>query len=167
MTETNANQNDLVELTLADCDEVAGGRGAALVKIVKGAITVGQTTVRVINNTGNGAPPRRPRGLNFGSSGGSDIRLKTAIRVEGEIAHLGLSLYSWEYTALPGERFVGVMAQDLLARADLAPAVFTFVDGPFAGYYGVDYARLGLRCLPADDFAGDVSALVIGQPALV
>ncbi len=163
MTEINANQNDLVELTLADCDEVAGGRAG----IITGIVRFGRITIKASTKQGSNNPPRRPRGLNFGSSGGSDIRLKTAIRVEGEIAHLGLSLYSWEYTALPGERFVGVMAQDLLARADLAPAVFTFVDGPFAGYYGVDYARLGLRCLPADDFAGDVSALVIGQPALV
>lgn len=164
MTDMEAKQNDLVELTAADCDEVAGGRGRTIIRAGKAAIS-GINTIFGASAAGN--PPRRPRGLNFGSSGGSDIRLKTAIRVEGEIAHLGLSLYSWEYTALPGERFVGVMAQDLLARADLAPAVFTFVDGPFAGYYGVDYARLGLRCLPADDFAGDVSALVIGQPALV
>jgi hypothetical protein len=101
--------------------------------------------------------------VNFGSSGGSDLRLKADIRVEGQLPHLGLTVYSWEYTMMPGERFVGVMAQDLLANAELAAAVFTFTDGPFKGYFGVDYAALGLRCLPAEAFTGDVSQLMVKQ----
>ncbi len=97
----------------------------------------------------------------------SDIRLKQAIQVVGHIKSLGLNMYSWEYKDAPGERFVGVMAQDLLARDDLRSAVFTFADGPFAGYYGVDYDKLGINCLPVEAWDGKIESLLVGKPDLV
>ena len=96
-----------------------------------------------------------------GSGFGSDRRLKHSIRAEGKIESLDLAVYSWEYHSLPGERFVGVMAQELLARPDLSDAVFTFESGIFKGFYGVNYDSLGLRCVPQEDFNGDVNTLQI------
>ena len=98
-----------------------------------------------------------------GGGFGSDRRIKQDIRAEGCISQLGLTAYTWEYTNAPGERFVGVMAQDLLARGNFASAVFTFQDGPFEGFYGVDYAALGLRCLPVEAWDGDVASLIVSE----
>ncbi|MFT7374059.1 MAG: hypothetical protein ACI9T9_002761 [Oleiphilaceae bacterium] len=117
----------------------------------------------VIHNvTGGNAPSGSVNGGGFGS----DIRLKQDIKVEGHIDHLDVTVYSWEYKNFPGERFVGVMAQDLLARTDLADSVFTFKEGVFEGFYGVDYAKLGLRCIPSEAFDGDVATLIVSNKVM-
>jgi len=155
------------ELSLEECEEVGGGILwtavlGAIITAINGGIAAGEAVDMLGDQTSSGGG-----GVSYPTGGfGSDIRLKTDIKEEGRIEHLGLTVYSWEYTNAPGERFVGVMAQDLLAREQLAHAVFTFHDGPFAGFYGVDYAALGLRCLPADAFDGDVASLIVSKDAL-
>ena len=89
--------------------------------------------------------------------------MKQDIQCEGAIDTLGVKVYSWEYKDYPGERFVGLMAQDLLARPDLAHAVFTFDEGPFAGFYGVNYGALGMTMLPEEAWDGDVCSLMLNQ----
>jgi hypothetical protein len=74
----------------------------------------------------------------------SDRRLKAAIHYAGRRAD-GLKLYSWHYTG-SGRRFVGPIAQDLLADLRFAGAVFTDHDG----FMWVDFAHLGL---PFEDVA--------------
>lgn len=88
---------------------------------------------------------RRP--ITSASTGGgfSDRRLKTEIKVVGFSDELGIKLYSWKYRNGNSTRYVGVMAQDLLARPDLAHAVVTLKDGEFAGFYAVNYEVLGLK----------------------
>lgn len=149
------------ELSLNEIEDVAGGplwfaiwAGFAAWNT---ALFVGQEAVKA-SKPMNGRFPQGGRG--------SDRRLKTDIKVEGEIASLGINAYSWVYKDAPGERFVGVMAQDLLARDDLRSAVFKFADGPFAGFYGVDYAKLGLACLPTEAWDGEVESLIVGEPVL-
>jgi len=72
----------------------------------------------------------------------SDRRLKTDVAPVGVLPN-GLPLYTWRY--LGGRhRFVGVMAQDVLADRRLAAAVI--VDGD--GLMRVDYTRIGYA--PAD-----------------
>jgi hypothetical protein len=153
----------LVEVTPQECDRIGGGV-APWVLIIRGIhlITTAAGTAAKAAKYGQGkGKDKKP---SYPSGGmGSDIRLKSDIRIEGHLPHLDLTVYSWEYTMLPGERFVGVMAQDLLSNPALASAVFTFDQGPFKGYYGVDYARLGLRCMSAQDFTGNVTDLVLDQ----
>lgn len=76
--------------------------------------------------------------------GPSDRRLKTEIEVVGFSEELGIKLYSWKYRHGDSTRYVGVMAQDLLARPDLAHAVVVMESGEFAGYYAVNYQALDL-----------------------
>lgn len=156
----------LVELSPAECDKVSGGIiaviGIAGVKIVKGLMVLGIALANSARQKSGSAKPRstqkrKPVGVR------SDVRLKANVRVEGTLPTNCLTVYSWEYKDLPGERFVGVMAQDLLVRDDLASAVFTFTEGPFKGFYGVNYDQLGLRCLPADAFNGDVNSLLLQE----
>jgi hypothetical protein len=163
------SDNDMRELSINECDQVGGGLvgiSAALYMIkvaivaAKLGISIGQaiallgknTTITVSNNN---------------TGFGSDRRIKQDVKEEGRIAHLDLTVYSWEYINAPGERFVGVMAQDLLAREELAHSVFTFEEGPFKGFYGVDYAALGLRCITAEAFDGDVATLITHKDALL
>lgn len=175
----NNKSDGLVELSPAQCETVAGGAWQLLGMLVATKIGV-LLKGALIKNL-----PKQSRGFAYPStqhsrsrqasakkvrnamSGGfgSDIRIKTDVRVEGHLSSHALTVYSWEYTDLPGERFVGVMAQDLLARADLASAVFTFAEGPFKGFYGVNYDQLGLRCLPAEAFNGDVNSLLLQEHA--
>ena len=92
--------------------------------------------------------------------GGSDRRIKTDIVVVGRIERLGIDLYAWRYRNDDPTRYVGVMAQDLLARPDLAHAVFTIPDGAFAGFYAVDYAALGLSMTTEEAWRGkDASSI--------
>ena len=80
------------------------------------------------------------------SGGGpSDRRIKTDIETVGVEPSLGVNLYSWRYRNNDSTRYVGVMAQDLLATSELSHVVFVAEDGEFAGYYAVDYDALGLR----------------------
>ncbi|MEL7092878.1 MAG: Ig-like domain-containing protein [Pseudomonadota bacterium] len=96
--------------------------------------------------------------------GGSDIRLKTDIRQIGFVAHLGLPLYSWRYVDGDDTRYVGVMAQELLARPAHAHAVVTYEDGPRAGFYAVDYAALGMQFMTEADYEAGRPLLVVAQP---
>ena len=116
-----------------------------------------------ISNITGGGNTGGSSGYVNGGGFGSDIRLKQNIRSEGELDALGVTVYSWEYKDAPGERFVGLMAQDLLARSDLKHAVFTFEEGPFAGFYGVQYNALGLAMLPVEAWDGDVHSLIVDQ----
>ncbi|MBF9046699.1 hypothetical protein LSUCC0031_06165 [Rhodobacterales bacterium LSUCC0031] len=175
----NNKSDGLVELSPAQCETVAGGafqllgmlvatKIAILAKgaLIKNAAKRGRGTVQPATAHGHSRRASAKKVRNAMSGGfGSDIRIKTDVRVEGHLSSHALTIYSWEYTDLPGERFVGVMAQDLLARADLASAVFTFAEGPFKGFYGVNYDQLGLRCLPAEAFNGDVNSLLLQEHA--
>lgn len=76
---------------------------------------------------------------------GSDIRIKREIEAVGYDADLGTKLYSWTYANDDDTRYVGVMAQDLLEIGNPRGAVQTLHDGPFAGYLGIDYGRLGMQ----------------------
>jgi len=74
----------------------------------------------------------------------SDIRLKRDIEPVGELDN-GLTLYRFRY-CWSDTVYVGVMAQEVLA---LDPdAVITGEDG----FFRVDYARLGIRMMPWDEW---------------
>ena len=76
----------------------------------------------------------------------SDIRLKTDISKLDQLAN-GHQLYSFRYTRDENrQRYVGVMAQDLLA--DNAEAIVTREDG----YLQVDYGKLGLRMVTLEEW---------------
>lgn len=149
------------ELSLEECETVSGGPILATWAIFTGMSVLGFAATAANdpkdNRRGSGNEANRTPTWNR-----SDRRLKQNIKVEGELSHLGISAYSWEYKDAPGERFVGVMAQDLLQRDDLRSAVVTFTEGPFKGFYGVDYGRLGLLCLPVEAWDGNVSSLEVG-----
>ena len=173
----NNKSDGLVELSPTECETVAGGAWQLLGMLVatkiaalaKGALIknapkqsrgfAGPSTTHARSRQASASKIRNAMSGGFDS----DIRIKTDVWVEGHLSSHALTIYSWEYTDLPGERFVGVMAQDLLARADLASAVFTFTEGPFKGFYGVNYDQLGLRCLPAEAFNGDVNSLLLQE----
>lgn len=76
------------------------------------------------------------------SATGSDRRLKHDLI---RIARLpnGLQLYSWRYLGT-GQRFIGLIAQDLLADRRFAGAVLRGADGLLS----IDYAQTGY--VPAD-----------------
>nr|WP_299849327.1 transferrin-binding protein-like solute binding protein [Sphingomonas bacterium] len=84
----------------------------------------------------------------------SDRRLKVDIRPVA-IRPDGLKFYSWRYRGGHG-RFVGVMAQDLLADPRFSAAVTPGRDG----WYRVDYARLGYMPpnLPRMSVEGEAAA---------
>ena len=74
----------------------------------------------------------------------SDLRLKTDITEVGK-SHNGHRLYSFRYVNDETQKkYVGVMAQDLLAKH--AEAVVTREDG----YFQVDYGKLGLQMVSLD-----------------
>jgi hypothetical protein len=88
------------------------------------------------------SPPRSS--VSSGGGSGSDRRIKQDIVRLTHLHDLGIDLYAWRYINDDPTRYVGVMAQDLLARPDLAHAVSTAEVGEFAGFYQVDYNALGL-----------------------
>lgn len=67
----------------------------------------------------------------------------------------GLTLYRFCYTASPGT-WVGVMAQEVLAVDPKAVSVDE------AGYYLVDYGRLGLDCEPYEAWRARHAGSAIG-----
>jgi hypothetical protein len=144
------------------------GAGAHFIWIAIAAAIAKMIELERENNAGrkykNGPDHVSHVGTGFG---GFDRRIKQEIREEGRIEALDLTIYSWEYKIAAGERFVGVMAQDLLARPDLAAAISTFKDGPFEGFYRADYAALGLRCLHAEAWDGNVASLIVREDARV
>jgi hypothetical protein len=164
-------ETQLVELSPAECDKVSGGLAPFIIGKL-GVVIAWMVGKHILWNVRGVSRPvieahkkahaRKVRNAMSGGFG-SDIRIKTDVRVEGHLSSHALTVYSWEYTDLSGERFVGVMAQDLLARDDLASAVFTFTEGPFKGFYGVNYDQLGMRCLPAEAFNGDVNSLLLQE----
>jgi hypothetical protein len=80
-----------------------------------------------------------PKGGGKGGGGASDARLKERVRRIGT-SHVGLPLYEFSYTGR-AERYVGVMAQDVLkVRPE---AVSTSANG----FMAVNYRMLGLRML--------------------
>lgn len=162
--EINDNADALQELSIGETEQVAGGAiGFVVAGIIISGINAGKAIGQYgkIMSDGNGSGNTHAGTASNSNTGfGSDLRLKCDVTVEGELVDLNITVYSWEYKDHPGERFVGVMAQDLLAREDLKSSVFTFTSGPFAGFYGVDYASLGLRCLPFEAWDKKVESLV-------
>jgi len=94
----------------------------------------------------------------------SDVRLKRDIRKVGFDARLNLPIYSWRYITGDPARYVGVMAQELLARPDLRRAVRMTDQGPLAGFYAVNYAALGLRFIPEDEYRAAPERLSATHP---
>lgn len=70
---------------------------------------------------------------------GSDRRLKTNIKVVGFDERTGLNLYEFEYTNGSGQRYRGVMADEV--KVNYPDAVFEMPDG----FLAVSYAMLGLE----------------------
>jgi hypothetical protein len=79
------------------------------------------------------------KGSNIGIS---DARLKHDIQALERLPN-GLTLYRFRYNS-GGPAMVGVMAQEVLRVMPEAVAIGA------DGYYRVDYARLGIRCVPFD-----------------
>ncbi len=90
---------------------------------------------------------KRHGDISSGGGLGSDLRIKQNVKVLGVYQPLGLTLYSWQYRNNDTTRYVGVMAQDLLARRDLAHAVSIAKTGEFANFYQVDYTILGMKMI--------------------
>ncbi len=88
-----------------------------------------------------------------GGTIGSDIRIKQDIDLVGHHPALGVGIYSWRYRNEDPTRYVGVMAQDLLANSELSDAVSVASTGRFAGHYQVNYDKIGLKMLTEDEFA--------------
>jgi hypothetical protein len=74
----------------------------------------------------------------------SDARLKHDVEYLTTLDN-GIRLYAYSYLG-DEQRFVGVMAEDLLADARFADAVILGADG----FYRVDYGKLGLGLYGAD-----------------
>ncbi len=157
----NEEFEGIEELSVEDAEKVGGGPlPFAIFALVSAAVGMAE-----ISRDIEDAPRKGGNNKNrTGTWNRSDQRLKRDIRIEGDLPSFGIKAYSWAYKDTPDERFVGVMAQDLLARDDLRSAVFKFADGPFAGFYGVDYEKLGLSCLPVEAWDGDVASLVVQAP---
>jgi hypothetical protein len=97
--------------------------------IVEGAEVDDAATIAARKTTGTGPA----RGI------ASDMRLKSDIKHVGTLDN-GIKIYSFKFLWDDKVR-VGVIAQDLLARADTKGAVLTLANG----LLGVDYKALGLR----------------------
>ena len=78
-------------------------------------------------------------GLGIYAGKTSDVRLKMNIERVGTDERTGLAIYEFEYKATPGERFRGVMAQEVEVK--YPDAVTTMPDG----YKAVFYERLGME----------------------
>ena len=81
-----------------------------------------------------------------GGGGPSDQRLKADITRVGQTSD-GITLYAFRYHG-DERRFVGVMAQDLLASERFRHAVHRGKHG----FYVVDYAALGLRMMTIEEW---------------
>lgn len=110
------------------------------------------------------APYTSPVRCNAPPPRASDRRTKTDIKVVGFCKDLGIQLYSWKYCNDDPTRYVGVMAQDLLARTDLAHAVVIISEGEFAGYYAVNYQDLGLKMITEAEWQEQGMTAVASQP---
>lgn len=75
----------------------------------------------------------------------SDRRLKQDITQVGRDEHTGLNLYEFSYTLTPHQRWVGVMADEVLQV--MPSAVHTNAEG----YHSVDYDALGLEMKQVGD----------------
>ena len=75
----------------------------------------------------------------------SDRRLKQDITLVGRDEHTGLNLYEFSYTLTPHQRWVGVMADEVLQV--MPSAVHTNDEG----FMSVDYDALGLEMTAAGD----------------
>jgi len=78
-------------------------------------------------------------GLGIYAGKTSDVRLKMNIERVGTDERTGLAIYEFEYKDTPGERFRGVMAQEVEVK--YPDAVTTMPDG----YKAVFYERLGME----------------------
>ena len=74
-----------------------------------------------------------------GKTGPSDIRFKRDIQLLTTLEN-GMKIYSFRYH-WSEKIFVGIMAQDCLEHPEWKKAVCIRPDG----FYGVDYAKLGLQ----------------------
>jgi len=75
----------------------------------------------------------------------SDRRLKQDITLVGRDEHTGLNLYEFSYTLTPHQRWVGVMADEVLQV--MPSAVHTNAEG----FHSVDYDALGLEMKQVGD----------------
>lgn len=132
----------IVPLDKGQAELVAGG-GTPIGAVGKLAVALFQI---VFKNATKNKKGKKFAGFGDGP-GGSDRRIKTDIEKVGHLKELGVDLYAWRYRNDDPTRYVGVVAQDLLARPDLAHAVVTAEDGEFRGFYAVDYQALGLRMI--------------------
>ena len=90
-----------------------------------------------------------------GTEPSSDARLKRDISQVASRSD-GLPIYAFKYL-WDDEVYIGVMAQDLLRDQRWRPAVTTKANG----YFGVDYAMLGLRMVTLGEWqAGGMAALI-------
>lgn len=142
MNEYTKTVEGIVPLDESQAKLVAGG-GTPIGAIGKLAVAVFQI---IFANATKGGKVTKFAGFGDGP-GGSDRRIKTDIEKVGHLTELGVDLYAWCYRNDDPTRYVGVMAQDLLARSDLAHAVVTAEAGEFQGFYAVDYQALGLRMI--------------------
>lgn len=98
---------------------------------------------------------RDPVGGGKGITPGSDMRLKRDIRYLATLEN-GIRLYAFRYL-WDETLYVGVMAQELLREPRLSEAVIKTE----SGYYRVDYAQLGLRMAPIEEWREKGVAAVI------
>lgn len=182
MKTTETNTQSLQELTSDECDQVGGGvvlLGTTIAISTGGVVAAGSTGKAMAamvaafdqagwtDSTGGGdsgaigdVTDGDAGTVSSGMGGPSDYRIKTAIEEVGYLEHLGLTVYAWSYINHDATRYVGVMAQDVLANEEIVGAVFVFEDGEYEGYYGVNYAMLGLNLVREDQFDGNVESLI-------
>ena len=140
MTAASLCGNGIIEIASGEmCDDgnmVSGDSCSATCQIEScgnGIIDIGEACDD--GNTSNGDGCSAICQIEFGS----DIRLKRDIRHLATLDN-GIKIYRFRYL-WSDETHVGVMAQDLLADPAFSDAVVTMR----SGFYGVVYAKLGLR----------------------
>lgn len=106
------------------------------------------------NGADNAAANANPMGALLGAGAtlgaasikySSDRRLKQDITLVGRDEHTGLNLYEFSYTLTPHQRWVGVMADEVLQV--MPSAVHTNAEG----FHSVDYDALGLEMKQVGD----------------
>ena len=144
----------IAALALSGCDGLPQTSGMSAyceenpaVCILVGAVIAGGA-VAAISASHRHSTPAAPPAL-------SDSRLKADLQQVGALPN-GLPLYAYHYKG-DDRVFVGVIAQEVLARSDLRQAVHQGADG----FYRVDYEAIGARLINpvAMQIAGEQAAL--------
>ena len=140
---TAGMESGIRELTEEEMQTASGGNPIGVgVFVTLTAIK----TIRFLANSGGQTNAKNQNRNNSETGGfGSDVRIKEDIEKVGFDPTNKVDVYSWRYKSEDQTRYVGVMAQELLGRKDLADSVGIATDGPFEGFYAVDYAKLGLK----------------------